>query len=242
MKFMKIIPFKSILFIFVLLFLARAVLNNSKEIARFFGNIASSATSGGAARGNRSVFKMDYLSDEDKKRLTDTGAYNSKCPVPLSDLKILTVSYKDFANANQVGTVIVHAKIADVVLDIFKTLFEVQFPLASVSPIYNFAGDDELSMQANNTTAFHCRPVTYSQTVMSKHSYGTAIDFNNPIQNPYLRRGVVLPADGRAYLDRKDLRIGMVESIVELMGKFGFTTWAGSWDSPIDYMHFEFAE
>jgi hypothetical protein len=240
MKFMKIIPIKSIIFMFLLLFLARAVLNNSKGIVNFFSDLTSSATSG-VLSSNKPVFKIADLSDDDKKRLIDVGAYNSKCPVPLSDLKILTVSFKDFAGVNQVGTVIVHNKVADVVLEIFKVLFEVKFPLASVSPIYNFSGSDEQSMLANNTTAFHCRPVTYSTTVMSKHSYGTAIDFN-PVQNPYLRRGVVLPDAGKDYLNRKQLRIGMVESIVGLMDRFGFVVWAGSWDSPTDYMHFEFVE
>ena len=207
MKFMKIIPIKSIVVIFLGLFFVRSLLTNSRSIIEWFNSIL--------VKQNTPIFSVSDLSDEQKQKLINVNAYNSKCPVPLEDLKILTISFKD--------------------------LFAAEFPLESVRPIYDFNGSDDLSMQANNTNAFHCRYVTYSNTVLSKHSYGTAIDFN-PRQNPYFRRGVVLPSGSKAYLDRKIIKVGMVESIVHVLNRYGFKIWAGLWDSPKDYMHFEFVE
>ncbi len=233
MKFMKIIPIKSIVVIFLGLFFVRSLLTNSRSIIEWFNSIL--------VKQNMPIFSVSDLSDEQKQKLINVNAYNSKCPVPLEDLKILTISFKNFKNKTQVGEIIVHKKVANNVLNLFKDLFAAEFPLESVRPIYDFNGSDDLSMQANNTNAFHCRYVTYSNTVLSKHSYGTAIDFN-PHQNPYFRRGVVLPSGSKAYLDRKIIKVGMVESIVHVLNRYGFKIWAGLWDSPKDYMHFEFVE
>ena len=230
---MKIIPIKIIILIVIGLVSFRNIFSNYKKIFSWLVD--------GFKDESKPVFVINDLSDSQKQKLIQVGAWNKKCPVSLEDLKILTVSFKDFKFKDQVGQIIVHKKIAGNTINLFKDLFQSGFPLSSVRPIYDFSGSDDLSMQANNTNAFHCRFVTYSKTVLSKHSYGTAIDFN-PVQNPYYRRGIVLPNIGQDYLDRSKIRIGMVESIVHLLKFHGFGIWAGSWSSPKDYMHFEFME
>ena len=59
-----------------------------------------------------------------------------------------------------------------------------------------YGSDDGRSMAANNTSAYNCRRTT-GGTGWSEHAYGRALDLN-PVQNPYVRRTTVLPAqDGR---------------------------------------------
>jgi hypothetical protein len=61
--------------------------------------------------------------------------------------------------------------------------------------VEKYDADDDRSMEANNTSAFNCRPIT-GGTAWSNHSYGRAIDVN-PVQNPYISRGgTVLPPNG----------------------------------------------
>ena len=57
--------------------------------------------------------------------------------------------------------------------------------------VERYGSDDDRSMAADNTSAFNCRLVEGS-TSWSAHAYGLAIDIN-PLENPYLRSGQVLP-------------------------------------------------
>jgi hypothetical protein len=71
------------------------------------------------------------------------------------------------------------------------------------------------------------------------HAYGEAIDVN-PVENPYVQRGRVSPASGRAYLDRSRYRRGMaVEGgvLVRAFESLGWK-WGGRWGSSRDYQHF----
>ena len=67
-----------------------------------------------------------------------------------------------------------------------------------------------------------------------------AIDIN-PLENPYVRGGVVLPEAGAAYLDRSDVRPGMIvdsDVVVRAFAAIGFE-WGGDWERLKDYQHFE---
>jgi hypothetical protein len=67
-----------------------------------------------------------------------------------------------------------------------------------------------------------------------------AIDIN-PVQNPYLRGDTIWPAAGVAYLDRGDVRPGMIVPgcvVYQAFTSRGWT-WGGHWRSPVDYHHFE---
>ena len=77
---------------------------------------------------------------------------------------------------------------------------------------------------------------------MSQHSYGIAIDIN-PVQNPYIKNNneiiIIQPQSGKDFLDRTNIRSGMVEEIVDLFKDHGFN-WGGDWTSLKDYQHFEY--
>jgi len=165
------------------------------------------------------------------------SSWRPGCPVPLSDLRYLTVNYRGFDGADHVGELVVAASVASSVVQVFRQLYTAGFPLASLRLVDDFGGSDDQSMAANNSSAFNCRPVTGGSR-FSEHSYGTAIDLN-PVQNPYLSGAVVLPEQGRAFTARPPAP-GVIlpgGAAVTAFARIGWT-WGGTWTNPIDYMHF----
>jgi hypothetical protein len=95
-------------------------------------------------------------------------------------------------------------------------------------------------MAADNTSAFNCRyTVAPGPKHWSVHAYGEAIDVN-PVENPYLEGGRVLPPRGRAYADRSRARAGMAVSGGTLVTAFAAAgwQWGGRWTASPDYQHF----
>ena len=93
-------------------------------------------------------------------------------------------------------------------------------------------------MSADNTSAYCCRRVT-GKKYFSRHSYGTAIDVN-PVENPYVKPdGSFSPKESEPYLDRTNLRPGMItkdDLCYKLFRKHGWK-WGGDFSEP-DYQHF----
>jgi hypothetical protein len=70
----------------------------------------------------------------------------------------------------------------------------------------------------------------------SQHAYGDAIDIN-PIENPYIDGGKVIPSSGAAYTDRSNVRPGMATSDSALVRAFRSVGWG--WGASFqDYQHF----
>ncbi len=165
------------------------------------------------------------------------SSWHPGCPVPLSDLRYLTVTYRGFDGADHAGELVVAASVADAVTDIFRQLYDAGYPIASLRLVDDFAGSDDDSMAADNSSAFNCRPVTGGGG-FSEHSYGTAIDLN-PVENPYLSGSLVLPPAGRPFADRPEAP-GVIQpgdAVVTAFRSHGWT-WGGTWSGPIDYQHF----
>jgi len=164
-------------------------------------------------------------------------SWRAGCPVPLADLRYLTMTYRGFDGVDHTGEMVVAASVATDVATVFARLHEIGFPIAAMRLVDDFAGDDAASMAANNTSAFNCRAIT-GGTSFSEHSYGTAIDVN-PVQNPYVRGAVVLPPAGAAYVNRP-FTPGVIhagDAVVQSFAAIGWS-WGGAWASPIDYQHF----
>jgi poly-gamma-glutamate synthesis protein (capsule biosynthesis protein) len=161
------------------------------------------------------------------------------CPVPLADLRHLTVSYVDTAGAARTGGMVVAAEVADDVVTVLGRLYDARFPIARMRPIEAYGGDDDRSMAAGNSSAFNCRAVAGS-TTLSDHAYGRAIDLN-PVQNPYVTAAGVLPPAGAAWVDRAavadDPRVVSADDVVvRAFAEVGWE-WGGTWTEP-DYQHF----
>jgi D-alanyl-D-alanine carboxypeptidase len=162
------------------------------------------------------------------------------CPVPIADLRVLHLTHWGFDARVHRGRLVVHHAVAADVVDVFRDLFDARFPIRRMRPVEAYGGSDAASMDADNTSAFNCRPVTGTTDRFSMHSFGTAIDVN-PVENPYVEGDTVLPPAGRAYLDRGDVRTGMVVApgpVVRAFRRAGFE-WGGSWRGLKDYQHFE---
>jgi hypothetical protein len=168
-------------------------------------------------------------------------SWKPECPVPLEDLRYLTLTHWGFDDEVHLGHLVVHKDIADDIVDIFAELFAHKFPIERMEIIDTYDADDELSMADNNTSAFCFRANTTKPGVYSNHSYGIAIDIN-PLVNPYIRGDIVLPRNARLYCDRTRSYKGMVTDAPDNICYRAFTQqgyeWGGHWKDRQDYQHF----
>jgi D-alanyl-D-alanine carboxypeptidase-like protein len=168
------------------------------------------------------------------------ASWRAGCPVPPSQLRRVAVQYWGFDDQAHSGAVVVTATIVDAVSRVFARLYEARFPIRHVEPIDAYGGDDEKSLDADNTAGFNCRNVVGAGPARwSVHAYGEAIDVN-PLENPYLEGGVVHPAAGKDYVNRSPYRPGMAVSGGELVRAFASVgwQWGGRWSASPDYQHF----
>jgi poly-gamma-glutamate synthesis protein (capsule biosynthesis protein) len=122
-----------------------------------------------------------------------------RCPVRLSELRLLQIPYVGFDGMAHQGEMVVAADVAADVVDVFEVLYRERFPLQSMRLVDEFDGSDDRSMAANNTSGYNCRTVAGTDT-WSDHAYGRAVDIN-PVQNPYVVDGVARPAGAQAFVD-----------------------------------------
>ena len=161
------------------------------------------------------------------------------CPVPLSRLRLVRVDHWGFDGAVHTGELVVHADLAAAIVRVFGQLYRARFPIRRMVRVDAYRGSDHASMADDNTSMFNCR-LAEGSTSWSRHAYGKAIDIN-PLENPYVRGAVVLPPAGGAYLDRRDVRPGMVidgDVVTRAFTAEGFG-WGGRFRSLRDYQHFE---
>ena len=160
------------------------------------------------------------------------------CPVPLSALRYVRVSFVGFDGKSHTGEIVVNAAVLTTVVGEFRALYNQGFEIRRMHLVDNYKGVDEASMQVDNTSSFNCRVVS-GQTSWSMHAFGEAIDIN-PIENPSLLDHdphVADPPQGQAYLDRSVTRPGMVTDAVRaVFASYGWG-WGGHWTDR-DLMHF----
>lgn len=184
------------------------------------------------------VFKVESLPES--YRIAMNGvSWNTECPVPMDKLRRVKVGYVGFDGQTMQGELVVHQSVSDEIVNIFKELYAAGYPIKSIAVVDIYMGDDTLSMDADNTSAFNYRPVTGAKT-LSKHSYGIAIDIN-PIENPYIKGEVLSPAAGRNYVDRSIILPGMIiagDPCYRAFTSRGWI-WGGNWKTLKDYQHFE---
>jgi hypothetical protein len=165
-------------------------------------------------------------------------SYRSGCPVAPAELRLVSVSYRGFDGRAHVGALVVHRRVARDVVTVFGRLYLAGFPIRRMTPVSAFRGSDDASMAADNTSGFNCRRAV-GGSGWSEHSYGAAIDVN-PVENPYVLGGRVLPRGGRAYLVRTRVRRGMAVRggvLVRAFESIGWK-WGGRWTGSPDYQHF----
>lgn len=181
---------------------------------------------------------VHQLDDSLRASMKASGSWKDDTPIPLNELRLLRVSYWGFDGRPQTGDLVVDGAWADDLRTVFRKLYEARFPIWSMNLIDEYGASDDLSMAADNTSAFNTRHLRGTST-WSMHSYGRAVDIN-PIENPYIRGGSVVPAAGKPYVDRSLNAPGMVHSwdvVVRAFESIGWK-WGGDWTSSKDYQHF----
>jgi hypothetical protein len=169
-------------------------------------------------------------------------SWHPGCPVAISELRLVTMNHWGFDGEPHPGELVVHEAVAADVVAVFGQLYAARFPIARMQRIDAYGGDDDASMAADNTSAFNCRVIAGTDS-LSIHSWGMAIDIN-PVENPYVRDDAVQPPASADFLDRDDVRPGMIvdgDAVVQAFAGTGFT-WGGHWQRLKDYQHFEIAD
>ncbi len=160
------------------------------------------------------------------------------CPVPLDELRYLTVSFWGFDERFHTGELIVHESAAEDMVEVFRTLHEIRFPIEQMRVATRRDLNRPRTGDNNETSSFECRAATGSSG-WSMHAYGLAIDVNT-FHNPYVKGDLVLPELASAYLDRENVRPGMIlpgDAVVDAFAAMGWE-WGGEWNTLKDYMHF----
>ena len=176
------------------------------------------------------------------------NSYRKGCPVSRHSLRYLTCLHKDIHGKTIVGELVAHIRIADLLLAIFRELYENDYPIEKMRLTDHYQADDEASMRDNNTSCFNFRFIAGTRRV-SKHGLGLAV-YINPLYNPYFRHiskgsginyATLSPATARPYTDRTQTfpyKIEKGDLCHRLFLRHGFV-WGGTWSSCKDYQHFE---
>ncbi|HUR51429.1 MAG TPA: M15 family metallopeptidase [Mycobacteriales bacterium] len=176
------------------------------------------------------------ISDAVRTRMGES--YRPGCPVPITDLRYLTLSFRGFDGRAHTGELVVAAKAAASTVRVFRALFAQGFPIEEMRLPTTADLTAPPTGDGNDTAAFVCRAAR-GQKRFSAHAYGLAIDVD-PFQNPFVRDDLVLPELASAYRDRSWSRPGMMlrgSAAVRAFTREGWT-WGGDFHRPKDYQHF----
>ncbi len=174
------------------------------------------------------------------ERITD----GSLAPLPenakisLSGLRMVRVTYCGFDGAAHEGQLICDKELAAELMLIFSELAKAAYPIERIALSSEFGGDDDRLMAGNITSCFNYRTVANTDT-LSLHALGRAVDIN-PLYNPYIQNGVILPPEGKSYADRSlcfPHKIGHEDECFKIFTKYGWK-WGGDWTDDVDYQHF----
>lgn len=170
------------------------------------------------------------------RRMGET--YRPGCPVQPADLRYLTLTFRGFDGKAHTGELVVAASAVSATTGAFRELFGLGVPLEEMRLPTTADLDAPPTGDGDNTAAYICRAAR-GQKRFSAHAYGVAVDVN-PFHNPYVKGDLVLPELASAYVDRTDVRPGMLlrgSAAVRAFTSRGFT-WGGDFRRPKDYQHF----
>jgi D-alanyl-D-alanine carboxypeptidase len=201
--------------------------------------LAAAAAPAGSAAAPLPEFRavVRPISPAERAEMTPS-VWRRGCPVGLSSLRHVSLSFVGFDGRARRGALVVHHSAARDVVTAFRAIYRARVPIRRMRPIQAYGGDDFASIEADNTSAFNCRTATGSSR-WSEHAYGRAIDIN-PIENPYVSGGRTSHRASVPYLDRSPARPGMAVEGGALVAAFDAVGWGwgGRWGSILDYQHF----
>lgn len=158
--------------------------------------------------------------------------------ISLGDLRHLSVKHIGFDGRVHDGELICDKRLAGELLEIFTELFEANYPIEKIRLADKYGGDDDKIMSNNASSCFNYRCVA-NTTELSMHALGRAVDIN-PLYNPYIQNGVVMPENAKPYADRTadfPHKITHDDECFKIFTSHGWR-WGGDWKSSKDYQHF----
>ena len=197
---------------------------------------------GGTARSETPAGGIEPIPDAVWTRMAGRS-WHADLPCPARDkLRLVHVPYIDFKGERKTGELVVASVLAAEVLAIFEEIAaDGSFRIERMELIDAYGGDDYVSIEANNTSAFNCRRTTGSKT-MSAHAFGRAIDIN-PLINPYVNKKGTSHQRSEAFdtpAERKASKAaGLIQAngiVIKAFSARGWG-WGGTWKSLKDYQH-----
>ena len=204
--------------------------------------VAASAATGASSSPIAPVTKTEG------QAILQAKEWHSGCPVSFSQLRVLTVRYLGFDGRSHWGKLVVNAQDAGKLQTVFAKLYAMRFPIHHMQFGDTYGSRTNVPKDGDFTASFECRQASASPCTgattnkttgsWSMHAYGEAIDLN-PVENPYVGCGMTRDKTALSYLDRSNVRRGMVTpAVVAAFASIGWG-WGGSWfGSTKDYMHF----
>jgi hypothetical protein len=174
--------------------------------------------------------------------------WHKGCPVAFAGLRVLTVPYLGFDHHRHWGRLVVNAHDAAGLKTVFERLYAMRFPIHHMQFGDTYGarrnvpkdGDFTASFECREASASPCTGVSSNKTTgsWSEHAYGKAIDLN-PVENPYVGCGMTRDKTALSYVNRANVRRGMVTpAVIAVFESIGWG-WGGAWlGSTKDYMHF----
>jgi hypothetical protein len=178
-------------------------------------------------------------------QVVSSGNWHRGCPVSFAGVRLLTVTYLGFDGHAHSGQMVVNARYATALTQVFRRLYAMRFPIRHMALSDTYGPPRGRPRDEDVTASFECRQAAASPCTgkartgtWSMHAYGEAIDLN-PVENPYVGCGMTRDKTALSYLDRARVRAGMVTpAVVAAFRSIGWG-WGGAWyGSTKDYMHF----
>jgi len=179
-------------------------------------------------------------------QLRTSHSWHAGCPVGMSGLRLLTVSYHDFQGRTQTGQLVVNRAAAAPLARVFRKLYDLHFPIRHLKLDDAYGSSRDVPRDGDVSGSFECRqavpsPCTGGQGTgtWSMHAFGLAVDIN-PVENPYVGCGQSHDPTARRYRENRSVhRRGMVtRRVIGAFRSVGWG-WGGAWaGSTKDYMHF----
>jgi len=183
------------------------------------------------------------LTPKQAHEIRASGEWHPGCPVARRQLRLVTARYYGLDHETHIGQIVVDRVVAASVLGVFRKLYAMRFPIRKMS--FDAMYGPHPRPNSDVTASFECRqagasPCTGGRTgTWSMHAYGEAIDLN-PRENPYVGCGMTRDKTARSYMNRSNVRPGMVTRRIyrRTFATIGWG-WGGLWvGSTKDYMHF----
>ncbi len=182
-----------------------------------------------------------------KTELVKGHYWHKGCPVSLSDLRVLTVTYRGFDGHPHSGQLVTNKKATAPLTNVFHQLYRLHFPIRHLSIDSVYGTRAQQPKDGDVSGSFECRDAVPSPCsggnstgTWSNHAYGLAVDIN-PVENPYVGCGESRDPKAQSYRDRSRHRPGMITARVLAAFHAVGWGWGGSWSGATkDYMHFSF--